>query len=425
MKKLKLHIFLLIPLLLMLVLMGGINCTKKSSDSEQPEVSQVQSNPGGPGRGRGQGGRGRGLENRGRKAMNRTDSISLTDAEKSTVSLQTAKASLMPMRSHLDALGKVMAHQQRKAIVSYAFPARISKIHIRIGDWVKQGQRLVTLQSEEVGSAKSEFYKAQSDYELAKVNYEREKRLFDRGVGAKKDFISTEAELKVAEANFNAAEKKLHVLGFSEEEVSALSESHQINPIITLFAPITGKIIQNNAILGGMVDQGTEILVIMDPTILCIDADIYEKDIAKIKIGQKVEASVPAYPGETYLGETRYISDVLNEETRTITVRTQVENHNGMLKAGMFADIKIFLNHEAEALVVPAEAILEDKGDKIVFIRQRDGSFRLQVVEIGARENGFIEILGGLSEGDEIVTKGSYQLKSKLYEEILKKGQVH
>lgn len=94
------------------------------------------------------------------------------------------------------------------------------------------------------------------------------------------------------------------------------------------------------------------------------------------------------------------------------------------LKPGMFADMRIFLNHESRALVVPKEAILEDKGDKIVFIKRGD-QFQLQVVETGAMENGFIEILRGLSEGDEIVTKGSYQLKSKLYEEILKKGHVH
>ena len=410
--------------LLMLVLAWGSNCTKKTSEAENPEITQIPNKSDDSVRGKGQGGSGRGLGARIESGMNRNDSITLSADEKNMVNIQTTPVTLMPMRSHLTALGKVLAHPRRQAIVNYAFPARISEIHIRIGDWVKQGQRLVTLQSEEVGTAKSEYYKAQSDFELAKVNYEREKRLYDRGVGAQKDYISTEAERKVAEANLNAAEKKLHVLGFSEEEVAAISESHQINPIITLYAAIAGKIIQNNAILGGMVDQGTEILVIMDPTILCVDADIYEKDIAKIKIGQKVEVSVPAYPGEIFLGDTRYISDVLNEETRTITVRTQVNNENMKLKAGMFADMKIFLNHESQALVIPKEAILEDKGDKIVFIKRGD-QFQLQVVETGARENGFVEILSGLSEGDEIVTKGSYQLKSKLYEEILKRGHVH
>jgi len=263
-----------------------------------------------------------------------------------------------------------------------------------------------------------------ADHELAKINFERENRLSDRGVGAKKDLFSREAELKVAEANLDAAEKKLHVLGFTEDQIKLISETHQINPIITLFAQVSGKIIQNNAILGAMVDQETEILTIMDPTVLCIDADIYEKDIARIRNGQEVEASVPAYPRETFRGKISYISDVLKEETRAITVRTEVENKGFKLKPGMFADIKIYLNHQEKAIVLPEEAILEDKGEKIVFIK-KESTYHPQVVEVGVIEEGYAEILSGVQEGDEVVTKGNYQLKSKLYDEILKKAGVH
>jgi cobalt-zinc-cadmium efflux system membrane fusion protein len=370
------------------------------------------------GRGYGRRGLGRGRSGGG------YEPVELSADEKEAIEIETVAASFMPLKSHLQAMGKVLAHPLRKAIVSYAFPARISQIHVRIGDWVKTGQRLVTLQSEEVGTAKSEFYKAQADHELAKVNFEREKRLFDRGVGAKKNYLTAEAEFKVTQANLNAAHKKLHVLGFTEEQVNEISETHQINPIITLFAPIRGKIIDNKAILGAMIDQETEILTVMDPTVLCIDAEIYEKDIAKIRIGQEVEVSVPAYPGETFIGKIRYISDVLHEETRTITVRTEVENEGYKLKPGMFADIKIFLNHQSQALVVPEEAILDEKDEKIVFIKS-EGKYLLQFVETGTREKGYAEILSGLQEGDMVVTKGNYQLKSKMYDEILKKAGVH
>jgi cobalt-zinc-cadmium efflux system membrane fusion protein len=368
----------------------------------------------------------------GKRAQNRyagrawgpDDVVELSEDESEAIEIQTVKASIQPLRSQLQALGKVFAHPQRKAIVSYAFSARVSDIHIQIGDWVRIGQKLVTLQSEEVGSAKSEFYKAQADYELAKVNYERQKRLFDRGVGAQKDFLSSEAGYKVAEANLNASEKKLHVLGFSEEQVKSISETHQISPIITLYAPISGKIIEHNAILGAMVDQGTEILTILDPSVLCIHADIFERDIAKIRIGQDVEASVPAYPGEIILGKISFIGDVLNEETRTITVRSEVENKEYKLKPGMFADINIFLNHQSESLVLPVEAILDEKDENIVFLKVA-GKYIPQIVKVGVRNGGYIEILAGIQEGSEVVTKGNFQLKSKLYEDILKKGHVH
>ncbi len=371
--------------------------------------------------GRGFGGRGRG---RGGRNWGPADVIEFTEAEQSAFEIDTVKAAYMPLKSKLIAMGKVLEHPYRKAIVSYPFPARIAQIHARIGDWIKKGQKLVTLQSEEVGNAKSEFYKAQADHELARVNYERQKRLFDRGVGAQKDSLYAESDFKIAEATLNAAEKKLHVLGFSEEEVKLIAETHQINPIITLYAPIDGKITINNAVLGAMIDQGTEILTIMDPTILCIDAEIYEKDIAKIRDKQQVEVNVPAYPGDQFNAEISFIGDVLNEETRTITVRSEVKNTDYKLKPGMFADIKILLNHHDRALVLPKEAILDDGDNSIVFIKKA-GKYYPQVVELGAKEDSRVEILSGIQEGDEVVTTGNYQLKSKLYDEILKKGQVH
>jgi cobalt-zinc-cadmium efflux system membrane fusion protein len=413
-------------LFLILSLLGvGTFCTKKQR--ERKETAQFESRkPGGPGetvrrRRRGQQPQ---VAEEVQRAWGPDDVVDLSKDEEKAIEIETIKASLKPIRSHLTAMGKVLAHQYRKAIVSYAFPARIAQIHVRTGDWVKARQKLVTLQSEEVGNAKSQFYKAKADHELAKVNFEREKSLFDRGVGAKKNFITSEAGLKVAEASLDAAHKKLHVLGFSEEQVKTISETHQISPIITLFAPLSGKIVENKAVLGAMIDQETEILTIMDPTLLWIDAEIYEKDIAKIRIGQEVEATVPAYPEDTFKGKITYISDVLKEETRTITVRTEIENKAFKLKPGMFADIKIFFNQQSKVLVLPKEAILDDKDEKIVFVK-KEGKYIPLVVIIGAQEKEHVEIIRGINEGDEVVTKGNFQLKSKLYDEILKKAHVH
>lgn len=418
-------------ILIMTIITFGMSCRGGGQGAENSgqEISQ-ELRPQGKGRGQqkrqavGQGFGNRAQNRNAGRAWGPDDVVELSKEEENAIEIKTVRAAYQPLRSQLQALGKVYAHPRKKAIVSYAFSARISDVHIKIGDWVKTGQKLVTLQSEEVGSAKSEFYKAQADHELAKVNYERQKRLFDRGVGAQKDYLSSEAGFKVAEASLDATEKKLHVLGFSEQQVKQITETHQISPIISLYAAISGKIIENNATLGAMVDQTTEILTIMDPRLLVVDAEIYEKDIARIRIGQQVEASVPAYPGETFTGKITYISDVLHEETRTITVRSEVENTGYKLKPGMFADIKILLNHQTKALVLPIEAILDDKQDKIVFVKEA-GKYLPQVVKTGAGSGGYIEILAGLQENDVVVTNGNFQLKSKLYEEILKAGHVH
>jgi cobalt-zinc-cadmium efflux system membrane fusion protein len=351
--------------------------------------------------------------------------VTLTDLEVETVGVETSAVERRPLASRLSAMGRVMAHQYRQAIVSYPFPARIAEIHVRAGEWVNPGDPLVVLQSEEVGAATAAFYSANADHELAQVNFERETQLFESGVGARKNLSSAEASLRVAEANLNAAEKKLHVLGFNEDQIRVLAESHQVNPIITLFAPVAGRVVQNNMVLGGMVDESTEILSIMDPSRLWVEADIYEKDIARVRNGQEAVVSVPAFPGDEFTGAITYVGDILDPDTRTITVRTEVDNVGLKLKPGMFADLLIEVSENGMALVVPSSAVLDDSGEYLVFVRQDGNTFEPRHVTLGARENALVEVIDGLAEGEEVVTRGNFQLKSKLYEAVLEAGHVH
>jgi cobalt-zinc-cadmium efflux system membrane fusion protein len=422
-----------IPIIIVLaaaLAFGDLACSRRQDrrPSNAGPADTAATSPGGgrgPGRGAGMGprdGRGRGIG--GGRAWNASEPVRLAHNELEAIELRTGLVTARPMSTHLEAMGKIIASPFRKAIVSYPFPARIAEIHVRPGDWVKTGQAIVTLQSEAVGEAKSEYFKALADAELAKNNFEREQRLFDRGAGAGKNLQAAEAELKVAQATLNAAEKKLHILGFTEDQVRTAAAIHEVNPLITLFAPIPGRIVDNTMSLGTMVDQSTEIMTILDSRLVCVDANIYERDIAKIRKGQEVDVTVPAYPGLVFKGKIQYIGDILNPETRTITVRTEVENADFNLKAGMFASLRILLGHQAKALTVPQTAVLDDGDLKIVFVK-KDAQFFPREITVGSKMDGLIEVLSGLAEGEEVVTTGSFQLKSKLYDEILKKAGVH
>lgn len=366
-----------------------------------------------PGRGLGRGA-GRGL-NRGR--------VQLTSDEERMINLSTIRADYRPLRSGLQAMGTVYASPDRKAIISYPFPARISRVLVRPGAWVKQNQPVVVLQAEEVGLAKTEFLKALTDVELAESNHERESRLVDRGVGARKALLSAEAELKVARASVDAAEKRLLVLGLTKEEAAGVRANGNIDPMITLYAPVGGKIVSSTPVLGSMVDQASEILTIMDPTTLCVDAEVYERDLAKLRQGQQVVITVPAYPGETFSGRICYIGDTVKPSTRTVTVRTEVQNRNERLKDGMFADVQLFFQDETKVLALPERAVLDDEGGQIVFVKTAEG-YEPQPVSVGMRQAGYIEVVDGLEQGDEVVLDGNFQLKSKLFEEVLK-GHGH
>ena len=352
------------------------------------------------------------------------DSVQLTEAQADFADIQVEEARRQKSSSLLKAMGKLLAAKPRTAIVSHAFSGRVAKVHVAIGDWVEEGQSLITLESHEVGTAKSDFYKAVADLELARLNLEREEHLMEQEIGIRKNLVAAEAAFKIARSNEEASEKTLHVLGFTEEQVKEIAETHQISPQITLFAPIAGRIVANDAVLGALVDASTEILRVIDTSVLWADAQIYEKDIARMRIGQKVDVTVPAYRDKVFHGEVSYIGSLVDEETRTITVRAEVKNPDALLKPGMFADIKVHLNGDSAMLVVPCEAILQDGDAKVVFVQDGEEYVRREI-ETGSLDGVYRQILGGLDEGEKVVTVGNYQLRSVLMSEALEAGHTH
>jgi cobalt-zinc-cadmium efflux system membrane fusion protein len=344
--------------------------------------------------------------------------VLLTPDEERMVRVSTVAADYRPLRSRLQAMGTVYAPPDRKAVVGSAFPARVGEVLVRVGQWVRRGQPLVVLNAETIGEAKAAYLKARAALELAESSYEREERLFARGVGARKAFLAAENQRKLARSELDSAEKRMRVLGLSEAEVEAVRSSGDVDTRITLHAPIAGKVTDRTPVVGSMADPSAAILTIVDPRTLCVDAEIYERDLAKLRTGQEVAVTVPAYPGETFRGRIGYIGDEVKAETRTITVRTEVENAAERLKPGMYADVSLFLEEEAPALALPERAVLDNLGEKMVFLKTEEG-YLPQAVEVGTRQGGYVEIVRGLERGDEVVLEGNYQLKSKLLEAAL------
>lgn len=354
--------------------------------------------------------------------------VRLSPDAQERIEIRVEQAQLREVRSVLKAMGRIIAPQHRTAIVSHVLPGRITEVMVRVGDWVKRGQPLVTLECPDVGDAKCEFYKALANNELAKLNLEREQGLATAEIGAKKDLITAETDHKVAGANLDAAERKLHVLGFTEEEVKEISLRHQISPTISLSSPIDGKVVESRAAIGAMVDQSKEILTIIDPKILWVDAEIYEKDLARVRIGEKVEITVPAYPETLFVGTISYMGDVVSDTTRTVTVRTEVANEDYRLKPGMFASVAIILDETSRMLAVPAAAVLEEGPRRILFVQQGGqggGDFHRRDVQTGPANGEYQYIVSGVAEGEHVVTQGNHELYSKLKEEILRTAHTH
>jgi len=350
--------------------------------------------------------------------------VELPDSVQELIGIQVSEAKYRHCPTILKAMGKILAPRPRTAIVSHAFPGRVAEIHVEVGDWVEKGRSLVTLESQEVGQARCEFCTALAKCELARLNFAREQQLLTQGIGINKNFVAAEAEYKVAQTTLEVAEKKLHVLGFTEEQVKQVAKNHQINPTITLYAPIEGKVVDIKVVRGAMVDPATQILTIIDPRSLWIDAEIYEKDVAKVAVGQKVEVRVLAYEGRTFQGRVSYIGDVVSPDTRTITVRTLVDNAQLLLKPGMFADVNILLDEGQQVLVVPSAAVLEEGQQKSVFVKEGSRFARRQITT-GTIYRECHQVVTGLKPGEQVVIRGNHQLKSKLLEGQLKAAHVH
>lgn len=421
MKKTYLYFFLMIT-----IIVSGITCKQsrmerhsvvKKSESNQSEEIE-------PGLGKGQGGKGRGLGRLVKAGKGIEKSLELTPEETQAIDIEMKPARMKKIGSITMATGKVKANENKVAIVGPLFSGRIKDVFVNAGDWVKKGDKLVILESVDVATAKSAFYKDYASMELAKINYERQQRLFKENITSQKNLASSEADYKIATANLNASEKNLHTLGFTEEDVKKLATTHEINPTIYLSTPISGRVVKREAIIGAMVDQSNDLFTIMDLSTLWIDADIYEKDLSLIKVGEKVEVTVPAYSEKIFSGKVVFICDIFNKETRTVCVRTEVANKNSLLKVGMFANVEISTGRERNALVVPIDAVLDSGGEKLVLVKEGN-SFYQKVVRVGTRFDNLIEILSGLKEGDEVVVKGNSQILSELSDKDISLGVIH
>lgn len=203
------------------------------------------------------------------------------------------------------------------------------------------------------------------------------------------------------------------------EEVGLVETPELLGKPLTLKAPIDGVIIERKATAGEVVDKTKEIYTISDPTQLWAIAEVKERDIGAVKLGQDASFTVLAYPQEKFHGKVVLIGNQVESGSRTLEVRIAVDNRDGRLKAGMFADIEIVTTVLDHVLLVPDSALQTDGDDQIVFVALDGNRFEKRVVTLGLEQAGSVQILGGVKAGEKIVTEGSFILKSEML-----KGQL-
>jgi len=198
-------------------------------------------------------------------------------------------------------------------------------------------------------------------------------------------------------------------------DVLALVEAPELlGKQLELKAPINGVIVERKSTAGEQVDKTKEIFTISDPTQLWVIAEIKERDAGAMRVGQEATFSVLSYPGEQFHGKIVRVGNEIERESRTLEARIEVDNGEGRLKPGMFADVEITTDVLRDALIISDAALQTEEDNQIVFVALDTNKFQKRVVKLGLEHQGRVQILEGVKKGERVVTDGSFILKSEM-----------
>jgi cobalt-zinc-cadmium efflux system membrane fusion protein len=286
---------------------------------------------------------------------------------------------------------------------------RVSSILVKLGDRVRAGQGLAVIESTEIAKLQADIDQLKAELELAQNNYDREKVLFEKRISPQKDVQAAKTFLASQEVKLNAAQTNLQILTQQSANVSAGA--------FTVRAQKSGTIVENKITVGQVVGSDQLLFHAIDLSTVWASADIYEKDLGKVKLGQKVFVTLDGIPDKIFEGKLTYIGSVINQDTRTLPVKALLINQDELLKPGAFLQLAIHTGQKKTSVIVPKTALIErdkegveGKHDHLVYIKNED-KFIPRKIQVESHDSDSVEVLSGLSAGNIIVTNGAYQLQ--------------
>jgi len=326
-----------------------------------------------------------------------------------------------PLRRELlvggvDIPAEVRLNPNRTAHISPMVSGQIAEVEVMLGDSVKAGQTLATMRSVALGEARSAVANSRAAVEVARANFVRQEELKREGIGSQRAFLEAQGELRSAESNVAAANERLHVYGGRRGAGSTT----------VIRSPLDGIVIERHATSGEVVSEGSSLFMVSDLSRVWVVGRVYEQDVAAARVGAPATITLQAYPGRTWRGNVSYVGHTLDPHTRTLDVRIELDNSEGILRPGLFGTVSLTPEGDAvePVLVVPQSAVQRMDGQSFVFVGTGEpGEFRAVFVTLGTRAHGQVEVREGLTEGDEIVVSGAFTLKSELLRGRLSQGE--
>ncbi|MBN2089481.1 efflux RND transporter periplasmic adaptor subunit [candidate division KSB1 bacterium] len=323
--------------------------------------------------------------------------------------------------------GTVMPRPDGDAHIGSLVSGRVVEIPVGIGQKVTKGTPLCRIESPEVGVAQAAYIRAAAQNVLAQQDFVRHQKLIAESIGSEKSLIEKEAAAHSAKAELDATLRTLISIGLSQSEVDELSRNHATSGILTLKSPINGTVTERFIHLGERVEPDRDLFHIVDLSRLWVKMAIYERDLIDIRNQQPVEIIPQARPDEIFKGKIVQMGMEVDQNSRTINCYVEIQNRSDILIPFLFVNCQVEIGNGPEkVLAIPNEAIIIDEhGDQTVFIEREPGHYSLQEIEIGRSTNGWTEIVNGLEQGDGIVSKGAFFIKSEMAKGSFGHGHAH
>ncbi|TKB82774.1 MAG: efflux RND transporter periplasmic adaptor subunit [Nitrospira sp.] len=348
--------------------------------------------------------------------------ITLSAEESARIGLVVQPASRTDFRTYRDFPAILQPNERAMADITTLVRGRVVDVYADLGQQVEANALLAILYSSDLGLAQSAYLKSRAKLHVAEQAYARAKFLLQEQVIGEAEAQRRQAELLSMQAESHEARDHLKLLGMSDDEFRRLDKSRDIRSHVPIVAPFAGRIIGRNLTRGEVVETTEKLFVVADLSEVWVRANIPEKDIPFVHSihasgGRQAEVRINAYPRETFKATITYVGDVLDPATRTMQLRLELPNPEGRLKPEMFATIRLFSESQPDRLAVPEAALQRDQNRTFVFVQRNVTEYEVREVHVGESNGTHSTILGGLTEGEPVVTHGAFILKS----EFLKK----
>jgi cobalt-zinc-cadmium efflux system membrane fusion protein len=339
------------------------------------------------------------------------DTLELSDAQLGEITIGTVSERSFPLQT--EAVGNIDFNEDMAAQVCPPYQGRIVKLFAMLGDNVKRGQPLLTIESPDLIQAESTLIAAAGVLDLTSHVLERAKQLSTVQGIAEKDLQQAISDQQTAEGALKAARDAVAVFGKSQSEIDRMVQARTIDPYLVVPSPITGRVTARSAAPGDFVQPGNvpAPYAVADISRIWMNASVTESDMPLVRKGQPIHVSVMAFPGRVFDGEISMVGATVDPQLHRGLVRAEIEDPKHELLPGMFASFVIVTGAPVSAAAAPADGVVrEGNGTMTVWLATDGHHFTKRSVKVGLQDGGYDQILEGVESGARIVTKGAVYL---------------